>query len=101
MFLRQKEVVCSANAAQLVEGDRLDNPLGFDLHVPTNLPQGLYLLPRGLRDQNLATDGIRLDAGGQVDVAPYHTILGTLVRADVAYHHFARIYPNTHLYIVQ
>ena len=54
------------------------------------------LLPRRLRDQDLAAGRVGLDARGEIHVAADHAIFHPLGRADIAHHHLAGMNADAH-----
>src|SRR4029434_1846792 len=84
--------------AQVCREVILDHILSFDLQLLCNPKDRPDVLARRLRDQHLATYGIGLDAGCEVDMRPHDPILGALMRAEIPYHHFAGVYPNAHFH---
>jgi hypothetical protein len=71
--------------------------LCLDLDLLSNPKNSSHLVSGCFGDQNLATNGASLYAGGEVDVASYYAILRPFRRPDIAHHHLAGMDPDPHL----
>ena len=84
------------DAPDIINRNRLINPLCFGLKSLTHLHERFNLLTRRFGNQHLPADGIGLDTRRQVDGASHDAILGPDVGANIAHHHFAGIDANSH-----
>src|SRR4029077_15480171 len=95
--LAKRELVLPTDAQSFEQDDGVLDALGSHLHLLADPELVADLLPRRLRDEDLAAGGAGLDTRREVHVASYYAVFHAFGRADIAQHHLAGVDADAHL----